>query len=98
MFAIRRRAGLVVAASAMLVGALTAPAFAASVALHHPSNKGALRSDGSSADLIWVGGVILAVLVVVAVVVFNERIRARARSIVGAGSASVRELQSRPQP
>jgi hypothetical protein len=98
MSAIRRRAGLIVAASAVIVGALTAPALAASVALHHPSNKGAPSSTGSSADLIWAGGAILAVVVVVGVVVFNEQIRDRARSIVGARRRTVREVEARAQP
>lgn len=97
MFAMRRRAGLVVAATAVTVGALTTPALAISVALHHPSNRGAPRSVGSSADLIWTGGVILAVVVLVGVVVFHELIGDRARIIVGAGRRSVRELQSRQQ-
>jgi hypothetical protein len=97
MSAIKRRAGLVVAAGAVIVGALTAPALAASVALHHPSNTGASGSAGSSTDLIWTGGVILAVIVVVGAVVFNEQIRDRARSIVGARRRTVREVQARPQ-
>lgn len=98
MFAMRRRAGLVVGASAVIVGALTAPALAISVALHHASNRGASGSAASSADLIWTGAVILAMVAVVGVVVFHELIRDRARIIVGARNRSVREVQSRPQP
>jgi len=96
MAAMRRRAALLAGATTVIVGALTAPAFAISVALHHPAKKGAPDSAGSSADLIWAGGVILAVAVVVGLVVFNERIRDRARHIFGAGGRSVRELQSSP--
>jgi hypothetical protein len=96
MLSVRRRAGLLVGATTVIVCALSAPALAISAALHHPANKGAPSSAGSSTDLIWAGGVILAVAVVVGLFVFKERIRDRARSIVGADGTSTREFQSRP--
>ena len=99
MFELRRRLGLVVCASAVMVGALTAPAFAISVALHHSSHRAVSGSAGSSADLDWAGGATLAIaVVVVGVVVFHDLFRDRARIILGARTRSTRGLQSRPQP
>jgi hypothetical protein len=94
--ALRRRAGLIFSATVVISGTLAAPVLAISVAPSRHAGR-TPSSAASAVDVIWTVGVLLAVIAVVAVVVFRGLIRDRAGSILGSRGRRMRGLQSRPQ-
>jgi hypothetical protein len=70
----RRRAGLLLGATVVITGALAGPAFAISVALHHAAGRQASGSGSpSTSDLLWTGGVLLVVALLVGALMFLPR-------------------------